>query len=559
MSSKKIWQYPEATSITNDDYILMDSNTETGSQCLKANKIGAVHITKTVTERKVYKASDDNANGFSEVTVAVPYTDVHYDKDDIVSFVGEDLPLKSVTAYIEPQQDLHGYDAPWVGGAGKNKYIGSPSFDGYTNINGWAKQTETLNGHEVYKRTGTWNGCYKLVNLPTGTYTFSAQVKTSDSGAVGLFLTNDSTTAVVAPTGNSVNSSTSWQKLSLTFNVTTAGTVAARIEKTTAGDIYISEFQLESGSTATTFAPYSNICPISGWDEVDVNVSGVNVWDEEWEVGGLNPLNGETTSENDRIRSKNYRPCKPNITMFYYIPSGKGNLQIVFYDINKNYLGYYNFTTEHTFTTPNGCCFFKFNTGGSYGTTYNNDISINYPSTDTEYHAYNGQTYTIDLDGTRYGGKLDVVSGVLTVDRELVDMGDLTWLNRRDIGQGLFSATLSTHYKQDVNVKCMCSNYAYKGVSEYAAYAYAKGDGSCSLYYGAGYTVYVVNASHASDTGAEFKNYIRGAKLVYELATPLTIQLSPTQVNSLMGVNNVWADTGEIAVEWQTLYVTPTT
>ena len=35
-------------------------------------------------------------------------------------------------------------------------------------------------------------------------------------------------------------------------------------------------------------------------------------------------------------------------------------------------------------------------------------------------------------------------------------------------------------------------------------------------------------------------------EICYELATPLTIQLTPTAVKSLLGSNNVWADTGDI-------------
>lgn len=42
-----------------------------------------------------------------------------------------------------------------------------------------------------------------------------------------------------------------------------------------------------------------------------------------------------------------------------------------------------------------------------------------------------------------------------------------------------------------------------------------------------------------------------GAQVVYELATPLTYQLTPIQVNSLLGVNNVWNDTnGETEVKY---------
>ena len=40
-------------------------------------------------------------------------------------------------------------------------------------------------------------------------------------------------------------------------------------------------------------------------------------------------------------------------------------------------------------------------------------------------------------------------------------------------------------------------------------------------------------------------------QLCYELATPLTIQLTPNQVNSLVGVNNIWADSGDTEVEYR--------
>jgi hypothetical protein len=37
-----------------------------------------------------------------------------------------------------------------------------------------------------------------------------------------------------------------------------------------------------------------------------------------------------------------------------------------------------------------------------------------------------------------------------------------------------------------------------------------------------------------------------GAQVVYPLTTPVTYQLTPTEVRSLLGVNNVWADCGDI-------------
>lgn len=39
----------------------------------------------------------------------------------------------------------------------------------------------------------------------------------------------------------------------------------------------VTHFQLEEGQTATSYAPYSNICPISGWTEVNVNHSDADM------------------------------------------------------------------------------------------------------------------------------------------------------------------------------------------------------------------------------------------------------------------------------------------
>ena len=38
--------------------------------------------------------------------------------------------------------------------------------------------------------------------------------------------------------------------------------------------------------------------------------------------------------------------------------------------------------------------------------------------------------------------------------------------------------------------------------------------------------------------------------MVYKLATPLTYQLDPVQITTLLGENNLWADTGAVSVEY---------
>jgi hypothetical protein len=50
------------------------------------------------------------------------------------------------------------------------------------------------------------------------------------------------------------------------------------------------------------------------------------------------------------------------------------------------------------------------------------------------------------------------------------------------------------------------------------------------------------------NTLEEFKTWAsnNNIQFCYELATPTTIQLTPTQVSSLLGQNNIWANCGKI-------------
>ena len=142
---------------------------------------------------------------------------------------------------------------------GKNLYTDSPSFDGFIDANIWTLQSETLNGHPVYKSNTAWRGMWKSIYLPVGTYTFSVQAKMDTSAQCYLYVLQgllqnpaelDVTTIYITPT-------TSWSKYSGTFTVTKAGTVAFRIECYANNmGLYISEYQLEIGSTATDYEPY---------------------------------------------------------------------------------------------------------------------------------------------------------------------------------------------------------------------------------------------------------------------------------------------------------------
>ena len=51
---------------------------------------------------------------------------------------------------------------------------------------------------------------------------------------------------------------------------------------------------------------------------------------------------------------------------------------------------------------------------------------------------------------------------------------------------------------------------------------------------------------------ATFKSAMSGQNIVYPLATPQTYQLTPTEVKTLLGDNNIFADCGDVAIEYET-------
>lgn len=287
----------------------------------------------------------------------------------------------------------------------------------------------------------------------------------------------------------------------------------------------------------------SNIRPISGWDEVNTVVCGVTVWDEEWESGGINNTNGQNAGNANTIRAKNYISIRPNTAYFVKAPT---NVRAYWYDLNRNYISTVSIGSASPFTTPDDAHYMRFIIGNSSNpvTTYNNDISINYPSTDHEYHAYQGHTYTTDLPQTVYGGTLDVVSGVLTVDRAMVDLGTLAWAYNSNI-PWFYSWTDASNRKP----------YAYGDVADAVSSSYAVYSRNVLISSDvAGFCIdnsgnIAVRDSRYTDA-TSFKTAMNGVQLCYELATPTTIQCDPQTVSLLAGENVIMGD-GDMEITYR--------
>lgn len=295
----------------------------------------------------------------------------------------------------------------------------------------------------------------------------------------------------------------------------------------------------------------SNPRPISGWTGASVNVKGANVWDEEWENGVYNTSTGLPSPNTNCIRSKNKIKVKPSSRCYLKIGQGLTDvIRMIFYDKDENYISSNtsSIISNSAINIPNNCFFMNFYCSSDYGNTYNNDISINYPSSDTEYHAYVGTTVPVSWQteaGTVYGGELDVTSGGLTSNiYQKVKIKDVSrWETVSIGGHNIFRGRGLTISKTSFSPSSKCE------------VATTNSTLSTNNSFTMGYTGFYMNdVLIRMDDYATIESFLEAVgdySFIYEVQTPTTYQLTPTQVSSILGVNNIWSNTGDVEVKYQ--------
>lgn len=302
----------------------------------------------------------------------------------------------------------------------------------------------------------------------------------------------------------------------------------------------LQEIKCEINATGGNGTP-DNPNPINGYSSANITRCGVNLWDEQAEVGAINGSTGENQPSSSSMRSVGYIKVYPNMKVYIKMPNY--GMWVYRYGADKSYINRLNYNANTEITIPDDCYFIRFELYSQYGTTYNNDISINYPSSDTSYHPYNGTTHVISFGQTVYGGVLDVTRGKLRVTHGYVDLSTLTWSTTSltpEI-QAYATGDLSTLAKKPINnstpLNAICSTRAIVSVN----------------------AIYSNNNAIAMNNGGSTFSRVDGAStpptgtLAYELATPFDIDLTPQQIETLIGVNNVWHD-GDGDTEVKYLY-----
>lgn len=401
------------------DYITINTPTGGTSTTYTGTQISVnTPAISDVTKAEVSFASSQSLNGYSapwaDGTGTNQMTGSNRMRDweitgsgDVVNFypyqMSSPFNLSRLTTTIVPQQNLNGYDNPWAGGAGKNVLN-----------NADAEIGTAWNGNSNADRARLVIPC-----KASTTYVLSLNGTISISG---LYL-NWTNTVPASSAGTSILNS-------LPYSFTTdssAQYVVLGFNKTsvTQTDIDNLKLQLEIGSSPTSYAPYENICPITGFTGANIYVS-------------------PTTSVGD-------------------------------------------------------------------ATTY---------------------TVSFGSAGTVYGGTLDVVSGQLTVTHAMLTLNTVA-MNNSESYPGWKASGVRSLIGAGIN-------QTYQNVMMNVGTSYSINTNSSND------TFYLSKTAYNNMSQSDWIALAIDVQAIIPLATPLTYQLTATQVAMITGNNYIWTNCGTI-------------
>ena len=466
-----------------------------------------------------------------------------YGPGDILSFqVAGEASVSSLAVSMEPQQDLNGYDSPWPAGGGKNIFPGKNLSEDKSGVSfaSYADATISIHGQRTVSSNVYFNvyenSTGNRLPMAAGTYTFSGK-GTIPTGLQLAFAFKDSNGGDIGVTaiylsGNGTATRTIEQDFELMAYFTVHGD--ARID-------YDGGIQVEVGSTATSFAPYYNVCPLTGWSGVNIYSSGNNM---------LNPnalptrsqytVNADGTITVTSSDSTAWSTINP-VTLLAgtYTVSIEGQTGYSQFRTSEDNYGSNKTlsTTGTTFTlTKNGGIKFKFNLSGTYPTTVK--VQIELGTVKTEYSAFNGNAISITFSsppGIVYSGTLDVVSGVLTVDKA----------KETKLWSAMTNASVNTvteSRRMSLSATAAGSSARANSASNITGYKNSTAD---TVHYqiasGGTFATFYLPKNTEESTSVE---------LVYQLATPVTYQLTAQQISLPTGANNIFNDAGQTSISF---------
>ena len=306
-----------------------------------------------------------------------------------------------------------------------------------------------------------------------------------------------------------------------------------------------------------------NVRPIKGFDTV-------NVW-----RGGKNLFSSNFDDYTRKVNYATYPINLPNGT--YYISAtitGEPvlNTSVIVADDGSEYNDFLNsvivinqqgeigsnLKVPYKKTVTNGKIVFGvYLTSSSDRTTFdkifeNYQIQMEYGETATEYEPYRGETFTIPLDQTVYGGTLDVGSRMLNITHSVKTIESI----EESIVQNVQEFTENIRYTIPRDRLFENSKSDGMGKSSHFDFMISYNEDKQHWYIGStNMVIFLPKKELTSCDAAGLNEWLQGeaekgtpVQFQYELETPISVELTPQEILALSGVNTIYSGAGNVTV-----------
>ena len=541
-------------------------------------KLAGIAEGAEVNVQSDWAQTDSGADDYikNKQLVTEPIEELQNDVESTQTVSGNPLTLtdcapinaESLVVEFEPKQDLHGQSAPYVGGAGKNKLNLANDFsitceaniiENYTiaeNVQVNANQTYTISCYQNNAITSATRLTIQILGI-NGSNMYESDLLTPDLSA---------------------------HTHKITFTPNSDQTVSFKIwAHTLSSQCLMTNFQLEYGDEATSWAPYENICPITGYTGVEVGDVGKNllninresstpypnsfepttsprVMDTEHYFRGLSYSNyydtsrAHTVSISDGVLTFTGR-SDYGVGFPIEVESGTsyvGSLEIIsgsnikinaaFYDKEWKYIsGSYS----ANFTTPQNTKYavIIIAVSGSTATTISvKNVQLEKGTQATDYEPFKSTSASIQFGQTVYGGKSDFSGGGTSDEIAHRDLGDLTYnydSNNTQFYSNVIDDVASGGWRIN-GVATSCYKVDVKGYSELS-------EDHCRGFYDK--RLYIIDTRYTNPS--DLKTALAGQDLVYPKATPTQLSTPPSPLKLLKGTNNLTTNGTTIQLGYQ--------
>lgn len=522
---------------------------------------------ENIVENEAIKAGVDEA--VTNIQGVAPAIEANIGSSSVVyatlSDAGDSSAALDLSLDIKLDQSLRGYSSPWPGGASKNLFDPDSCVSGYIPSDG-GNPAGSITSSTTYDTSD-------FIPVVAGqTYTLRCYQQGSTTRYRRInYYTNDVWQSQYYETKAAAGE----HKITVTID-TGINYVRLCVAKQ---DLNV---QFEQGSSATSYVPYANICPISGRTGCSIYRSGKNLLSPHLYSGveyNLNQYSYVTPTDNPvqftesspgvftLTTSSNWEqyamllPVIPGQTynIKYTLAATKLNTSKGFISkegkvMTKSNSGTTTQNYNASVSAPDNAGWWYLSWTNSSGTT--ETITLTQPqaelgSTATSYEPYSLTTIPVDWTddaGTVYGGSLDVTTGDLTDSYATLTLGSSTVFSESSSGQNRFYCDNVGSIRALSGVHGTCSHYLYvgtKGTTSELTDDFSLAINANLL------TVYIKDSRFS--TAAELNTYLTAQEtagtpvtIAYEKSTSSSHEIDPTTVLLQSGVMNLWADCGNI-------------